>query len=192
MSSYDRAVVPEAPLEETDAGLVPAGDGWFVVNAREARWIHRERRGESLPFTGWIDDDKYFPQLGINLYVLGPREPMGMYHWEADTEDFLVLAGEALLIVEGEERPLRQWDFVHCPPETKHAILGAGDSPCVVLAVGAREHQEGEGWGGYSVHEAALRHDAGVEEETNDARVAYARFPRSRPAPYRDGLLPRL
>jgi uncharacterized cupin superfamily protein len=184
-------VVPEAPLEETEAGLVPAGHGWFVVNAREARWVHREGRGESLPLTGYTErEDPYFPQVGINLYVLGPGEPMGMYHWEADTEDFLVLSGEALLIVEGEERPLKAWDFVHCPPETKHTILGAGDGPCAVLAVGAREHQEGEGWGGYSVDEAALRHGAGVEEETNDAAVAYGRFRRSEPARYREGLLP--
>jgi uncharacterized cupin superfamily protein len=184
-------VVPEAPFEQTGEGLVPAGAGWFVVNASEARWIHREGRGEALPFTGWAQsEDEYFPQVGINLYVLGPGEPMGMYHWEADTEDFLVLSGEALLIVEGEERPLRAWDFVHCPPETKHTILGAGDGPCAVLAIGAREHQEGEGWGGYSVDEAALRHGAGVEEETNDAAVAYARFRRSEPARYREGLLP--
>ena len=99
-----------------------------------------------------------------------------MYHWEADQEDFLVLSGEALLIIEGEERPLRQWDFVHCPPETKHMIVGAGDGPCVVLAVGAREHQDSAGWGGYTVDEAALRHGAGVEQETTEADEAYARF----------------
>jgi uncharacterized cupin superfamily protein len=86
-----------------------------------------------------------------------------MYHWEADQEDFLVLSDEALLIVEGEERPLRQWDFVHCPAETKHIIVGAGDAPCAVLAVGAREHQGAAGWGGYTVDETALRHGAGVE-----------------------------
>ena len=67
--------------------------------------------------------------------MLGPGEPIGMYHWETDQEDFLVLSGEALLIVEGQERPLRQWDFVHCPPKTEHMIVGAGDGPCVVLAI---------------------------------------------------------
>jgi uncharacterized cupin superfamily protein len=131
----------------------------------------------------------HFPQVGINLFVLGPGEPMSMYHWEADQEDFLVLAGEALLIAEGEERLLRKWDFVHCPPGTEHDILGAGGSRCVVLAVGARAHQEGEGWGGYTVDEAALRHGAGVEEETSDENVAYARFPESMPARYREGWL---
>jgi uncharacterized cupin superfamily protein len=179
-------MVPEAPLEQTETGLVPAGEGWFVLNAREARWRHREGRGEVLAFEGATD----FPQVGINLFVLGPGEPMSMYHWEADQEDFLVLAGEALLIVEGEERPLRQWDFVHTPAGTNHDLLGAGDAQCIVLAVGAREHQEGPGWGGYTVDEAALRHGAGVEEETSDAEVAYARFPESVPARYGDGWLP--
>jgi uncharacterized cupin superfamily protein len=113
-----------------------------------------------------------------------------MYHWEADQEDFLVLSGEALLIVEGHERPLRQWDFVHCPPETRHMIVGAGDGPCTILAVGAREHQTGD-WGAYTVDEVALRHGVGVEEETSDASVAYARFPAPEPARFRDGWLPK-
>jgi uncharacterized cupin superfamily protein len=176
----------EAPLEETEMGLVPAGEGWFVLNAREARWRHREGRGERLPFEG----DEEFPQVGISLFVLAPREPIGMYHWEADQEDFLVLSGEALLIIESEERKLQQWDFVHCPAETKHMIVGAGDGPCVVLAVGARDHQEGVDWGGYTVDEAALRHGAGIEEETTDAERAYSRFPEPEPVQYRDGWLP--
>src|ERR687897_463940 len=132
-------MVPEATLEQTEAGLVPAGEGWFVLNAREARWRHREGRGERLAFEGETE----FPQVGINLFVLAPGEPIGMYHWEADQENFLVLSGEALLIVEGEERPLRQWDFVHCPPGTKHMIVAAGDSPSLVLAVGARDKSTG-------------------------------------------------
>jgi uncharacterized cupin superfamily protein len=185
-------VVPEAKLEQTDAGLVPASAGWFVVNGRDARWAHREGRGDLLPFTGWSDEEAeaLFPQLGINLVVLAPGEPMAMYHWEADTEDFLVLEGEAILLVEGEERPLRRWDFVHCPPLTKHTIVGAGEAPCIVLAIGARAHQAGEGWGGYTVDEAALRHGAGAEQETTEPREAYARFPQSREAPYPDGALP--
>jgi len=183
-------VVPEAPLEETEAGLVAAGAGWFVLNARKARWIRRDRRGHSLPFTGFGDvEETYFPQLGVNLIVLEPGEPIGMYHWEADQEDFIVLSGEALLLVEGEERPLRQWDFVHCPPETKHMLVGAGEG-CTVLAVGAREHQAGGDWGGYTVDEVALRHGVGVDEETNDVAVAYARFAKSEPTRYRDGWLP--
>jgi uncharacterized cupin superfamily protein len=115
---------------------------------------------------------------------------MSMYHWEADQEDFLVLAGEALLIVEGEERPLRQWDFVHCPAGTEHVIIGAGDAHCVVLAVGARQQSTGPEWGAYTVDEAAIRHGAGVEQETPDANEAYARFPRGGVTAYRDGWLP--
>jgi uncharacterized cupin superfamily protein len=115
---------------------------------------------------------------------------MSMYHWEADQEDFLVLAGEALLIIEGEERPLHPWDFVHCPPETKHTIVGAGDGPSVVVAVGARERSTGPDWGGYTVDEAALRYGAGVEKETSDPDEAYAPFRRRKPTRYREGWLP--
>lgn len=184
-------MVPEAPLERTDVGLVPAGPGWFVVNARDARWIDRPGRGSRLPLTGWEEhEEEWFPHLGVSLYVIAPGEPLSMYHWEADTEDFLVLAGEALLVVEGEERPLATWDFVHCPPGAAHTIVGAGDGPCAVLAVGAREHQDGPGWGAYPVDETAQRHGAGVEEETDEPRVAYSRFAPFQPMPYREGLLP--
>jgi uncharacterized cupin superfamily protein len=186
-------MVDEAALKKTDAGLVPDGHGWFVMNAREARWIRRPGRGHNAPLTGWteFEAETYFPQLGVNLIVLGPGEPIGMYHWEADVEDFLVLSGEAQLIVEGQERPLRQWDFVHCPPEARHMIVGAGDGPCVVLAVGGRDHiGENCNGGAYTVDEVALRHQAGVEEETSNAEVAYAHLPPSEPTRYRDGWLP--
>jgi uncharacterized cupin superfamily protein len=185
-------MVPEAPLEKTGAGLALVGGGWFVLNAREARWRHREGRGDSLPFTGWTDFEceTYFPQVGIGLVVLGPGEPIGMYHWEADQEGFFVLSGEALLIIEGQERPLRQWDFVHCPAQTRHMIVGAGDGPCSVLAIGAREHMPSADWGAYTVDEVALRLGAGVEEETSDSKLAYARFPKAEPTPFRDGWLP--
>ena len=179
-------MVPESPLESTEHGLVPQGEGWFVLNAREARWRHVQGRSAICEFEGEAD----FSQLGINLSVLGQGEPMAMYHWEADQEDFLVLAGEALLIVEGDERPLRQWDFVHCPPGTKHVIVGAGEEPCLMLSVGARDRSTGPDWGGYSVDEAALRHGAGVEQETTDQEQAYARFPKRGPTRYRKGWLP--
>ena len=112
---------------------------------------------------------------------------MAMYHWEADQEDFLVLSGEALLIVEGEERPLTQWDLVHCPPRTNHVIIGAGDGPCVVVAVGARVLSvDNPDWGGYPVDETALRHGAGVEQETTNAQEAYANVrPQRQPTGYR-------
>jgi len=179
-------MVPEARLESAEHGLVPTSDGWFVLNAREARWRSADRRGAISDLEGQYE----LPQLGIHLFVLGPGEPMSMYHWEADQEDFLVLAGEALLIVEGEERPLRQWDFVHCPAETKHVLVGARNAPCVVLAVGARAHSTGEGWGGYTVDEAALHHGAGVEQETTDQFEAYGRVERREQTRYREGWLP--
>jgi quercetin dioxygenase-like cupin family protein len=178
-------VAPEAPLEQTETGLVPSGEGWFVLNAREARWFHGDGRGARLVFDGEV----YFPQVGVSLFVLAPGEPIGMYHWESDQEDFLVLYGEALLIIEGSERPLRQWDFVHCPAETKHIIIGAGDAPCAILAVGAREHQAGGFSGGYTVEEAALRHGAGVTQETTVVEEAYARVPKREPTRYREGWL---
>lgn len=180
-------MVPESRPESTEHGLVPKEEGWFVLNAREARWRHAEGRGAYCDLEGDLD----FPQLGIGLFMLGPDEPMAMYHWEVDQEDFLVLAGEALLIVEGEERPLRQWDFVHCPPQTKHVIVGAGDAPCVVLAVGARGvRSKGPEWGGYTVDEAVLRYGAGVEQETTDAQQAYAPVHKREPTSYRAGWLP--
>jgi uncharacterized cupin superfamily protein len=191
-------MVPEAPLEQSEHGRFAAGAGWFVLNLRDMRWFDRGLGSEA-----GIGARGDFPQVGIGLSVLGPGEPMAMYHWESDQEGFLVLAGEPLLIIEGEERPLRPWDYVHCPPGTQHVIVGAGDRPCVVFRVGAREHHvvrlpdgtmEGAPEGGaYTVDEAALRHGAGVENETKDAAEAYARIPRNRnpePMRYRDGWLP--
>ena len=169
---------------------MPTGKGWFVLNAREAPWYARDGRGFFCEFEGFEGDAPDFSQLGINLTVLRPGEPMAMYHWEADQEDFLVIAGEALLIVEGEERPLRQWDLVHCPPKTEHTIVGAGETPCVIVAVGARDRSTGPDWGGYTVADAAVRHRAGVEKQTTDPKQAYARFAESERTRYRDGLLP--
>jgi uncharacterized cupin superfamily protein len=186
-------VTPEAEIVQTGEGLESRGPGWFVLNAREERWSRRGMGGHSVSLTGATDEEceTHFRQLGVNLFVLEPGEPIGMYHWEADQEDFLVLSGEALLIVEGEERRLRQWDFVHCPAGTKHIVIGAGEGPCAVLGAGAREHiDESCNGGAYVVDEVALRHGAGVEIETGDAGVAYAPFPPGGPTPYRDGWLP--
>jgi mannose-6-phosphate isomerase-like protein (cupin superfamily) len=127
-------MVPEAPLEDTGDGRVPSGEGWFVLNAKDARWRDDGPLGKLTFFEG----DVQWDQLGFNIGVLGPGEPMAMYHYENDQEDFLVLTGEALLIVEGEERPLRAWDHVHCPPGTDHIIVGAGTGPCVVVSTGSR------------------------------------------------------
>ena len=185
--------VPEAIVEESEHGLVCKGDGWFVVNAREIRWYESEGWGTFSNFGG----DTVFEQLGFGITVLGPGQPLSMYHWESDQEDFLILAGTATLIVEGHERPLQQWDFVHCPPYTEHTIVGG---PCVVLGVGSRErHTEigpdgrrrgRAGEGAYTVNETAIRHGAGIEPGTPQDE-AYARFPPRTPVRY-GGWLDRL
>ena len=181
-----RLVVPEARLEQTATGLVPDGPGWFVVNARDARWIHREGRGEVLPFTAWWEEEPvtHFAQVGVNLFVLPPGVPMAVYHGEDTQEAFLVLAGECTLIVEGQERPLRQWDFVHSPPWTEHTIVGAGSRPSVVLAVGSR----GEEALRFPRNDVALRYGASSEVDTDDGSVAYARFEPGKPTPYSGSL----
>jgi uncharacterized cupin superfamily protein len=148
------------------------------------KWWERPGRGFVTEF---VDDDA---QVGVNLFVLGPGESMSMYHWETDQEGFLVLSGEAVLIVEEEGHPLRQWDYFHCPAPVPHTILGAGDGPCTILAIGAREHQRGKGWGGYPYSDVAMKHDASTEEETTDADVAYARFADRQPGEFREEWLP--
>ena len=142
--SYDRGVVPEATLKQTDAGLIPASPGWFVLNACDSRWNEKPGQGFSLPLTGGdeYEAEMFFPMLGLAIRVVNPGEPTTAYHWETEQEDFLVLAGEAVLIIEGQERLLRQWDFVHCPPKTKHAFAGAGEGPCVLLCASSRQFQK--------------------------------------------------
>jgi hypothetical protein len=159
----------EASLDRTEHGLVPKGEGWFVLNARDSRWYYVAGRGAFCDFEGEQD----WTQLGINISRLGPREAMAMYHWEADQEDFLVVYGEALLIVEGEERPLRQWDFVHCPPDTKHTIVGAV-STGASWSRSARASTRTPRLGRLPVDEVARRHDASAERETTVPDEAYA------------------
>jgi uncharacterized cupin superfamily protein len=173
----------EAALKQTENGLVPDGEGWYVLNAREARWLHG--LGSYCNFEG----DVRFPDLGINVNIMAPGEPMAVYHTENAQEDFLLLAGEALLIVEDEERSLKQWDLVHCPAYTAHTILGAGDGPCVVLAVGARIPDRPDD-GKFVVSETAIKHGAGVERETTDPKEAYGRFGEMHEGRYREGSLP--
>ena len=185
-------MVREAHLEETDVGLIPRSPGWFVLNARDARWFDKPEQGHSVPLTGYdeYEAETFFPMLGMAIRVVSPGEPTGVYHWETEQEDFLVLAGEALLIVEGQERHLKQWDFVHCPPETKHAFVGAGDGPCVLLCASSRQFQKDGPWGFFCADESAARHNASSPEDTQDTEVADAGFPPSRPTRYPGGLLP--
>jgi uncharacterized cupin superfamily protein len=164
-------MVEEARLEETETGLRPGTDGWFAMNVRDARWMRHETFGAGCAFEG---PEAWFRELGINLRVLQPGQPNCLYHRESLQEDFLVLMGECLLLVEGQERSLRAWDFVHCPPNTEHVFVGAGDGPCVVLMVGARSDDEVLL---YPVSELARRYGASVEKETDSPEEAYASFP---------------
>src|SRR5262249_47217148 len=157
-----------------------------------ARWRERPGRGFSLPLSGWSDEEceTIYAQLGVNLLVLPPGEPNTIYHRETDSEGFLVLAGTPLLLIEGEVRELKQWAYVHSPPGTNHAFVGAGDQPSAILAIGSRQFIGEPDWGMYTVDDVALEHGAGVEEETPDAGIAYARFADDEPTAYRDGWLP--
>jgi uncharacterized cupin superfamily protein len=173
-------VVEEARLEPVESGLAPATEGWFVVNVRDAAW-------ETGPFGAacfFESEAAPFRDLGINVRVLAPQSSRGLYHAESTQEDFLVLAGECLVLVEGEERRLRTWDFVHCPPGTEHAFVATGDRPCVIVMMGARS---GKRRFSYPRSEVALRHGVVVERETTSppdaqAQVGGGEWRRERPA----------
>jgi uncharacterized cupin superfamily protein len=174
-------MVPEAPLEPIGEGHAPKGEGWFVLNTRAARWLD----GDYGAFTRF-EGDARFAKLGINIGVLEPGQPSCMYHREDEQEDFLVLSGECLLLIEGEERALKAWDFVHCPAWTDHVFVGAGDGPCTILAIGSRT-------GGdvvYPVSELARRHRAGVGSETIEPDEAYAGVAPDVDVPFPAGALP--
>jgi uncharacterized cupin superfamily protein len=168
-------------MRQTPGGKVPEGEGWFVLNARDALWLE----GDFGAYTRFEGDPR-FPQIGINIGVLQPGQPACYYHREDEQEDFLVLAGECLLLIEGQERPLKAWDFVHCPAWTDHVFVGAGDAPSAVLALGTRLTDDVV----YPVAEVAQRHGAAVATETTKPREAYADIGEDREVGYRDGWLP--
>jgi uncharacterized cupin superfamily protein len=174
--------VREAQLKKTDAGVVVESEGWFVLNARDVLWWRHEERGHGTDFEG----KQEFPQLGFQLRVLMPGQH-GVYHGESDQEDFLVVSGECVLVIEGEERRLKAWDFVHCPPWTQHDFVGAGDGPCVIVMTGSRA-------GGfeviYPVNEVAAKYGASVPEETSKPDEALAHFGQGEWLAYREGWLP--
>jgi uncharacterized cupin superfamily protein len=146
--------------------------GWFVANVDELPWIENEAFGSCCTFE---PDGDQFAELGYTLHVLQPGQPNGHYHAESNQEDFLVLSGECLLLVDGEERRLKAWDFVHCPAGVEHIFVGAGDGPCAIFMAGAR--REGQTIV-YPRSELALRHGAGVATETTSPDEAYAPYPR--------------
>jgi uncharacterized cupin superfamily protein len=165
--------VPEAALAETETGMVVQGEGWFILNLADASWERDPTHGI------WCNlgaDDAPFSQFGIGPHMLMPGQPNARYHAESAQEGFLVLSGECVAIVEGEERRMRQWDYLHCPPGTHHITIGAGDGPCVILMVGTRGPDiETE----YTVDELAARYGASVARETDSPKEAYADLDRT-------------
>jgi uncharacterized cupin superfamily protein len=170
--------VPKAQVTETEHGAVVESEGWYVVNVADAQWERNEAFGTWCGFEG---ENAPFPEFGINIHVVQPGQPNGLYHGEDAQESFLVLAGECICVIEGQERRLRAWDFVHCPPGTDHIFIGAGEGPCAILMAGTRKPGRAIH---YPVEKAAARHGAAVAEPTDSPREAYADFP-SEVAPVR-------
>ena len=139
------------------------------MNVSEAAWMTNPAFDSECVFEG-----SRFNDIGIALAVLTPGRANSLYHREThNQEDFLVLAGECLLLVEEEERALKAWDFVHCPPGTDHIFVGAGAGPCAILMVGARKDSAIV----YPRSELALRHGAGVEVEALERKRGLCAVP---------------
>ena len=163
--------VKEASSEETPYGRYVTSDGWFVLNLGEALAVRNEEKGgASYPIEA---RDAPFADVGVQVRVLWPGDPNGLYHSEGVQEGFLVLSGECTLIVEEEERPLGQWDYFHCPAETRHIFVGAGEGPCVILMIGRRPDVGLH----YPVSEVAAKYGASASKETGEPDEAYADWP---------------
>jgi len=156
---------------------------WYIANAKDMQWFDAGQFG----FYSNFQKGNHFDEFGFNIGMVRSGQPVALYHRESHQEGFLILSGEALLIVDGEERPLRRWDYFHCPAGVEHIIVGAGDGPCVLLGVGGRV---GPGNPVYPVNAVALKHGAGVEHETAVPKEAYAPFPEAAPVPFREDFLP--
>lgn len=167
-------MVTEARLERVASGLAPVTPGWFVVNAADAAWVSNDEwyggvcifESDEFVLRGRPDLSEYVkPHAGFTLRVVPPGRPASLYHAESVQEDFLILMGECILIIEDQERRLRIWDFVHCPPMTAHTIVATDAGPCVLLATGNRRDDLERI---YLRSEVALRHRAGPEVDTPD------------------------
>ncbi len=164
--------VKEASTEETPYGRYVTSEGWFVLNLADALAVHNEEKGGAMyPLE---PQEPSFRDFGARVRVVWPGDPNALYHSEGAQEGFLVLAGECTLIVEEEERPLRQWDYFHCPADTSHVIVGAGDGPCAILMIGARPEVETLR---YPVSAVAAKYGASAAKETEDPDEAYADWP---------------
>jgi uncharacterized cupin superfamily protein len=163
--------VDEARSEETPYGRHITSDGWFVVNLADALAVRNAEKGGAVyPLEG---REVRFRDFGVNVRVLPPGQPNALYHAETGQEGFLVLSGECTLVVEEEERTLRQWDYFHCPANTSHVFVGAGDGPCVILMIGSRPDIALR----YPVSDLAAKYGASVAKETDDGDEAYADWP---------------
>ena len=167
----------EANIEETETGRQPADDGWFILNLAEIGWQTHAGGGTWCSFESPAARSA---MLGIGVHVLWPGDRPGFYHAESDQEGFLVLSGECVAIVEGQERRMGPWDYLHCPPGTAHITIGAGDGPCALVMVGTRSPDHTIR---YLVDPTAARHGAAVAVETDSPREAYAQRPPITPSP---------
>jgi uncharacterized cupin superfamily protein len=165
--------VDEAKIEQTDEGGVVSSPGWFILNAADMAWMRDDKGGQWMDFGA---PEGEFEQYGIGIHVLHRGQVNGLYHSESVQEDFLVLSGECLLLVEEQERRLKAWDFVHFAPGTRHICIGAGEGPCAILMVGARGPAKTLH---YPVTELAQKHGVAAPEETSDPRQAYREWPRN-------------
>jgi uncharacterized cupin superfamily protein len=158
----------EAKLKDTPAGKQPDGEGWFVLNVGDAAWSRGRDHGV---WSELESEAARFDGFGVGVHVLEPGQANGRYHSESVQEGFLVLSGECIALVENEERPMRQWDYLHCPPGTSHILVGAGDGPCAILMIGVRSP---DATIQYSVNEIAARYEASPPHDTDAPGEAYA------------------
>jgi uncharacterized cupin superfamily protein len=167
--------VNEASSTETPYGRYITSEGWFVLNLSEALAVRNDEKGGA---TYPLESREHpFRDVGVRVTVVPPGEPNALYHSESKQEGFLVLSGECTLVVEEEERQLRQWDYFHCPAGTRHVIVGAGDGPCAILMLGARPEDEKLEELNYPESEVAAKYGASAAKETDSPAEAYADWP---------------
>jgi uncharacterized cupin superfamily protein len=180
-------MIEEARLVRVASGLAPVTPGWFVVNTAEAAWVTNDDwsggvcifESDDFVLRGRPDLPEYVkPNAGFTIRVVPAGRPAGLYHAESVQEDFLILQGECTLLIEDEERHLRTWDFVHCPPMTAHTFVATEDGPCVILATGNRRDDLERI---YPRSDTALRHGAGSEVTTSKP-TRHGRWEVQRPA----------
>jgi uncharacterized cupin superfamily protein len=139
----------------------------LITNIADAPAISHPHRATLIDFE---PEDAPWPDTGVNVMVMQPGQPNCRYHSEPVQEDFLVLHGECLVIVDDEERPLRQWDLVHCPADVPHVFVGAGAGPSAILCIGSRRLDRAH----YPVSAVAAKYDASAKKPTDEPAEAYA------------------